>query len=291
MSGKQINLVQLNVAVLLWSGTAMFAKGIALPTEHIVCLRSLVGAMALLFFLVPRKLEIRLKAWRDYRIMALLGLLLCLHWLTYFQALKVSTAAVTIISLQTYPVFTALIEPFVFREKLRKIDVILALTVFVGILIMMPTLDLSNATTQGIALGLSSGIFFMIRNLMTRKYVQVYSGSTLMFWQMLFTGVVLLPVLFRGTKELTYSGNTLGLIVVLGVVFTALPHTLFTASFKHLSARTVGILSSVLPLYAAIMGYLVHAEMVTLRIAIGGLIILTSVIIETALSVKRNGGS
>ena len=48
MNPKTKNLIQLNAAVLIWGGTAMFAKGIALPVVDIICLRSLVAAAVLL---------------------------------------------------------------------------------------------------------------------------------------------------------------------------------------------------------------------------------------------------
>ncbi len=281
MKPKTANLIQLNAAVLIWGGTAMFAKGTAaIPVSHIISLRSLIAAAALLGFLIIRGDRIRVKA-GHYWIMLLLGVLLCFHWLTYFQALRVSTAAVAILALHTYPVFTAIIEPFIFGEKLRKIDIGLAVAVLAGVLIMTPEVSLSNTTTQGILLGVVSGLFFMARNLLTRKYVQEYSSSTLMFWQVLVTGVVLLPVFLVGSETPEYTPQTFGLLALLGVVFTALPHTLYSASFKNLSAKTVGILATLLPFYGAVMGYLIYDETVTLRTVIGGLLIFACIIFET----------
>ncbi len=286
MRPKQVSLIQLNVAVLMWGGTAMFAKGIALPVIDIICLRSLVGAAAMLLFLLVMRSPLRVHHARHYGLMAILGLVLCLHWLTYFQALRVSTAAVAILALHTYPVITALIEPFVFREKLRRSDIALAVLVFAGIVVMTPELSLSNATTQGIVLGVVSGLFFMVRNLLTRKYVHHYSSSALMFWQMLVTGLVLVPWLLMGPTHI--GPQTGGLLVLLGVVFTALPHTLFSASFKHLSAKTVGIIATLLPFYGAFFGYLIHDETLALRTVLGGLIVLIGIGFETLRSVKAS---
>ena len=263
----------------------MFAKAIALPVPHAICLRSLIGAAAMLLFLLAVKSPWRVNKTGHYGLMVALGLLLCLHWLTYFQALKVSTAAVAILALQTYPVITALIEPFLFRERLRKADVALAVLVLVGILIMTPKLSLSNSTTQGIVLGMVSGQFFMVRNLLTRKYVHQYSGSTLMFWQMLVTGLVLIPWLLTG--EWNCAPRTGGLLVLFAVVFTALPHTLFSSSLKHLSAKTVGIIATLLPFYAAFFGYLIHDETLAPRTAVGGLIVLVGIAFETLGHVRR----
>lgn len=284
MQPRQINLIQLNVAVLMWGGTAMFAKGVALPVPHIICLRSLIGAAALLAMLVVLKRPLRASGGRHYVLMVTLGLLLCAHWLTYFKALKVSTAAVGILALHTYPILTAIIEPFVFSERLRKSDIALAVAVFVGILVMTPTLSLSDMTTQGIVLGVVSGLFFMARNLLTRKYVHQYTSSVLMFWQMLVTGLVLLPWLL--VDRVPWAPGTGGLLLLLGVVFTAVPHTLFSASFKHLSAKTVGIIATLLPFYAAVLGYLIHDETLSFRTVAGGSVILAAIAFETVRSVR-----
>ncbi len=284
MQPRKISLIQLNVAVLMWGGTAMFAKGIALPVPHIICLRSLIGAAALVAMLAALRRPLKVGGGRHYVLMVTLGLLLCAHWLTYFKALKVSTGAVAILSLHTYPVITAIIEPFLFSERLRKSDVLLAVVVFIGIVIMTPAMSLSDATTRGIVLGVISGLFFMVRNLLTRAYVHQYTSSVLMFWQMLVTGLVLLPWLF--IDRAAWTPATGGLLLLLGVVFTAVPHTLFSASFKHLSAKTVGIIATLLPFYAAFFGYLIHDETLSLRTIVGGSIILAAIAFETVRSVR-----
>jgi len=289
MKPKTINFVQLNIAVLIWGGTSMFAKGIPLPVGYIICFRSLIAAVLLLVFLLASGRSMGLKRNGHYGVMTLLGILLCLHWLTYFKALKISTAAVAILSLHTYPVFTALIEPFVFGERLKKIDIATALVMFAGVLIMTPSISLSNTTTQSILLGIVSGLFFMARNLITRKYVQEYSSSLIMFWQILVTGTILVPLLFLPGKA-EYSPKIAGLFVLLGTVFTALPQTLFSASLKNLNAKTVSIIATLLPFYGAFLGYLIYDETLSLRIATGGMLIITCIVFETAKSVRDNEG-
>jgi len=286
MKPKTLNLIQLNVAVALWGGTAMFAKGVDLPISHIICTRSLIAAAALWMFMLAVKIPVRMNRPGHYGVILLLGVLLCLHWLTYFAALRISTAAVAILALHTYPVFTALVEPFVFGEKLRRIDIALAAIVLAGVLIMTPQLSLTNEITLGIVLGVVSGLFFMARNLLVRKWVKQYTSSTLMFWQVLVTGLVLVPVLAWPAKA-EYTLPVTGKLLLLGAVFTALPQTLFAASFANLSAKTVGILATLLPFYAAFWGYVIHNEAVTTRTAVGGAVILACILFETVRSVKQ----
>jgi drug/metabolite transporter (DMT)-like permease len=196
MKSKTTNLIELNLAVLIWGGTAMFAKGIALPLSHIMCVRYLFCAVSLLFFLFALRIPVRLERGKDYAVVAIVGILLCFNGLTLFKALRISTAAIAILSFYTYPVFTALLEPFVFGEKLRTSDIALAGFILVGILIMTPQFNFSNSTTQGVMLGVLSGLIFMARSLIIRKYVQEISSSVFMFWQAMVIGLILIPWLF-----------------------------------------------------------------------------------------------
>jgi drug/metabolite transporter (DMT)-like permease len=123
-----------------------------------------------------------------------------------------------------------------------------------------------------------------VRNLMTRKYVQEYASTSLMFWQMLVAGVVLVPWLFLNWSA--PSARSLGLIVLLGVAFTAVSHTLFAASFKNLSAKTASIVATLLPFYGALFGYLIYDETITSRTAVGGAIVLACIVTETILAAR-----
>jgi len=295
MKSRRGSLIQLNIAVLLWGGTSMFAKGVSLPIAHIICLRSLVAAAALFLFLVAIKASMRVKP-KHLWVMILLGAILCLHWLTLFFSLRISSGAVALLAFYTYPVATVLVEPILFREKLQKADIALAVGVFAGVLIMVPEVSLGNSTTAGIVVGIISGLFFMARNLITRGLVHEYAGSVLMFWQVIITGLLLLPVLFLRVPfvpslflsgDCDYATETIWLLLLLGVIFTAIPQTLFSASLKNLSAKTVGILAALQVFYVAVLGYFIHDEHVTLRTVVGGLIILACIVIETVKHVSK----
>ena len=265
----------------------MFAKGIPLPTLHVICLRGFIGAVGLWAFLLLMKTPILPVKRSHFGALILMGAFMCLHWLTYFAALKISTAAVAMLSLQTYPIFAAIIEPLIYREKIKRMDLVMVVGVFAGVLIMTPEFDLSNRTTQGILFGVVSGLLFTGRNLWTRKYIKVYSGSTLMFWQTLVTGVLLLPLLFV-SEEVDYSSKNMGLVALLAIVFTAFPQVLFSASLKNLRVTTVSVLATLLPFYGAILGFLFYKEVVTGRTALGGAFILSCVLLETLRNMKTD---
>jgi drug/metabolite transporter (DMT)-like permease len=237
MKPKTLSLFRVNSAVFLWGLTMMFPKGIAMSPQAIVFFRSLVSVAALAIFLKATGGRLGVKRPRDYWLMAVLGLLLCVHWVTLFTALQLAEAAIVVVALNTYPALITLVEPLAYGRLPRRMDVFLATVVLGGVLIMLPEVSLTNQVTLAIALVVGSGALFAMRNIFIRKYASHYTGSTLMFWQTLVAFLCMLP--FVPTTAEVYTARAVGLLVALGVVFTALPQSLYASGLRHLSAKTV----------------------------------------------------
>lgn len=281
---RRKSLIILNISVMMWAVTPLFADFIKLGPVHITCFRSVVAAIALGIFLSITKAPMLPKSRRGLGVLIVSGLLLCVHWITLFAAWQVSSVAVGIIALHTYPVMIALAEPILFKERFKAMDVVLAVVVFTGILVMLEKPSLDDPITQGVMFGVLSGLFYAIRTLISRRYIQSYSGSVLLFYQTTVVGIVLLPVTFA--LPAVYSGEMVWQFLILGAIFTAVPHTLNTMSLKHLSGKTNAIISTVLPLYAVILAMIVLGEFPEIRTYVGGGIILSAVIFETIKSLR-----
>jgi len=284
----------------------MFPKGIDMSPEGIVFFRALISAVALAIFIKATGGKLRVKQPKDYIVMGVLGLLMCVHWVTLFASLQMTEVAIAIIALNTYPALTAIAEPLAHGKWPKLMDVVLAVVVLVGVLFMLPEtnaggaagpvidlglfrvglpkIDFNDPTTVAVTLAVISGALFATRNIVIRKYAKGYGGSTLMFYQTLITTVCL--VWFIPTSAEVYTPRAAGLLLALGVVFTALPQSLYAAGLGHLSAKTVGILSLMQVLYGAFWGYMFFSETIDLRTAIGGAIILGCIMFETL----RNAG-
>ena len=280
MKARTRSLVELNVAVLLFAGTSLFAKIVPLPVPYIIFGRSAVAALALLAFSLLTRTSLRPASRGDLAVLLGLGVLLAAHWVTYFQAIRVSTVAVGTISLYAYPIVTVLAEPLVDRTRIRLTDALLALVVLLGIVILVDEFSLANTTSRGVLWGLGSAFLFTARNLVVRRFVQRYSGATLMLYQTAASAVVLLPaVAFTGGLGATVAEWQAFLL--LGTVFTALTQSLYAASLRHLSAKTVAIIATLLPLYSAILAAIVLGEIPSVRTVVGGVIVLAAVLYET----------
>ncbi len=277
MNKKSKNLVELHIATLILGSNGIFAKLIALPASQIIFWRSLIAAIAIGIYLLAKKKRIFLKEKRDYLIFVMLGIFVGIHWVTFFYSIQISNVAIGYLSLFTYPVMTAFLEPLLNHEKLEKRDILSALLVFVGVLVIVPELRISNIVTQGILWGVFSGLLYALRNIYCRASVKKYSGPLVMFYQFVITAVILLPSV-SGNFELHFK--SILLLLILGLVCTAFAHVLLANSLETLKAQTIGIVGSLQVAYSIIFAALLLSELPTIKTLIGGAIIMTAVFIE-----------
>ncbi len=204
----------------------------------------------------------------------LLGVILAIHWITFFHAIQVSSVAVGLLSFSTFPVFTALIEPWWFDERRRVIDMVTALLVFSGLAIMVYPVPAGGQVLKGALWGTVAGFTFAILSLLNRKWVRDYPPVTIAFMQNGFAALFLLPLaLARGGSV---SAGQMGLLVLLGVVCTALSHALFIRGLTFLRAQLASIIACLEPLYGIVFAYLLLDERPSLQTLAGGAVILVT---------------
>jgi drug/metabolite transporter (DMT)-like permease len=282
MPSSTKNLFQIHTAVFLFGLAGLFGKLVDLPSTIIVLGRVIFASIFLIIILLYFKQSIKLKKKRDYLHLAILGLVLAIHWVTFFQSIQVSTVAIGLLSFSTFPVFTTFLEPYFFKEKLRLNNIVIALITFGGIALVIPEFKLENNTTQGVLWGITSGFTFSILSILNRKYVKQYSSLVIAFYQDSIATLALLPFLFLINP--TFHTNDILLLILLGVVFTALAHTLFIKGLTAVKAQTASIIASLEPVYGIVFAALLLKEIPEARVMLGGLIILGTTLYATIRS-------
>lgn len=278
-STKPSGLIELHLAVLLFGGTALFSKLIPLSALDITFLRCIVAATVLGLLVKLSRKRLTLASKQDYLVAIGLGVIVSLHWVTYFAAMQLSSVAIGMIAFFTYPVMTVIAEPLLTGSKIKLLDMISGVLVLIGVILLIPEANLGNDTTLGIAIGIVSAILFTARNLLHKRYFSQYSGPHAMFYQTLVAVVFLMP--WHQTELNSISLEVWGLIILLGVAFTAAPHALFTSALRQLSAKTVGLVSCLQPFYGAMLALIILGEELNLNTVIGGTIIVATAIFET----------
>jgi len=279
------NLSILFLAALFISTSGALGKFIAMPTPVIIWWRSCLGMLALLGYCKYKKIPFIIFPKKERLAFLISALFLGAHWITYFYSLKMSNVAIGMLSLFTFPVMTALLEPLFGKEKFKPIHILLSLMILLGIYILAPEMDFGNSHFKGILLGLISALLYSLRNLILKQYTQSYNSSMLMMYQLGILTVVLIPVLF--TFDISGIKTQYPYMLLLGLMTTALGHTLFVKSLKNFSAATASIIGSIQPIFGIIIAFIFLSEIPTGKTLIGGLLILGTVVIESILSKKK----
>lgn len=266
----------LHSAVLLFALSGLFGKWLTLSPSLIVFGRAFFAAIALAIFIrIIKRQSLKLSR-KLLFAMALTGGILALHWLTFFQSIQISNVAIGLITFATFPVFVSILEPLFFKEPVRKNSLLQALLTLVGVALVLPLQELSVSVLEGIYWGVLSALLFAVLALLNRKYVQQVSAKHVAFYQNLFASIVLLPVVLLVDVEITRT--QLSLLIILGVIFTAVAHTLYNLALIRLRAATVSIAVSLEPIYGIVAAYVFLNEPLTLHMVFGvTLVILTNI--------------
>lgn len=278
------HILDLNLAMVLMSTSGALGRYIHMPPPVTIWWRCLLAALLLFAFCRWRKIDLAVNLPRDGAAFIIGALLLAGHWITYFYALQRSNVAIGMLSLFTYPVITSLLEPLLLKTKFNFLNMALAAIVLFGIYMLAPELDLSNSYTQGIAFGLLSSLLYSLRNLLLKTKVSRYHGSTLMFYQLAISAVLLIPMLFifDSSGIVDHWPATLAL----ALITTAIGHTLFVMELKHFSVSAASIISSSQPIYGIVIGMIFLDEIPHWNTVAGGALILATVVIESLRSIK-----
>lgn len=275
-STTRLSLIQLHFSVLLAGGAGLFAKFVEASPAVITCGRTLFGSAALAVVALLIQSDLRVRCRKDLLMLAGSGAILALHWFSFFVAIRVSTVAIGLLAFSSFPLFVTFLEPVIFRERLRGHDVITAVLVVLGLILVTPNWDLSNHLTQGVLWGVFSAFTYALLSLMSRWYVRVYPTVTVAFYQQAFAALCSLP--FALSWQGSISGRDLGLLILLGVVFTGLAQGLAVASLRHLRAQTVGVAYGMEPVYGVVFAWLMLHELPSARTLCGGALICGSVL-------------
>ena len=278
------NLVQLNFAVLIISTSGTLGRYIDLSVPVIIFLRAFIGGFFLYIFCKWKKLSFKINV-KDYKTIFFSGLLMGMHWITYFISLKLSSVAIGMLSVFTYPIITSFLEPIMLSSKFKKSNLLLGLMVLIGIYFLAPEISMKNDQFIAVGFGVISALCYSIRNIYMKAKSSEYEASILMVYQLIIVSVLLSPVFyFYDVKGL---GASLPAILILALLTTAIGHTFFVQSFRNFTISGASIISGVQPIYGIIIGMIVLGEYPGVKTIIGGAIILGTVLIESVRSFKE----
>ena len=273
--------LQIHFCVLLWGFTAILGKLISLGALQLVWWRMLIVSAVL--FCVP-------KVWREVRPMsgrlrgayAGVGMLVALHWLTFYAAIKLSNASVGVTCLAVSPAFISVLEPWLARRRFQARELLLGVAVVPGVALVVGGVPPSMHV--GIAVGILSALFVALFSSLNKRLAGPSHALAVTALE-LGAGTALLTVLAPfvahvGPAFPLPSARDAVLLGALALGYTLLPFSLALVALRNLSAFGAQLAINMEPVYTVLLAILFFGEQreLTLKFYGGVLLILSAVI-------------
>ena len=282
---------QVHLCVLLWGFTAILGKLITLPAQALVVWR--MALVCVFLALLP-------KVWRGVAAIkgkliltyAGIGVIVALHWLTFYGAIKLSNASVAVSCLALGSIFAALIEPLLTDKPWNKNELFIGIFAVPGVVLLVGGVPLSMHT--GIIVGVISAFLTSLFAVLNKRYVHDAEPESVTFIEMsagaLFLAVA--SVLYFGAEQtlMIPDSHDAILLLILALVCTLFPFILSLKALRHISAFSTQLALNLEPVYAIVIAalWLKEYKELTPQFYLGVSIILLAVFIQPAvLAIKR----
>jgi drug/metabolite transporter (DMT)-like permease len=256
---------QIHACVLLWGFTAILGKLITLPALALVCWRMALVALALYALKRVRRGLSELSP-RLRRRLAGIGVLVALHWLTFYGAIKLANASVAAACIGLAPVFLAVIEPWVMRTRFDRRELLLGVLVVPGVALVVGGVPV--AMHAGIVVGTVSAALVALFGALNKRYVEQAEPLTMTFVELGAGGLFL--CLAAGAWSLARGGadaaqwlpgaRDAALLLTLALACTLLPFALSLVALRQLSAFQAQLAVNLEPVYAVALAALLLGE-------------------------------
>ncbi len=255
--------LMMHAIVLAWGFTGILGKLIHLDFHRIVFFRMLIAALSLLLFLTLTGKKFYIKDKRSLLKVMGVGVVVVLHWLTFFKAIQISSVSVVVLCLSTTALHVSWLEPLIMRRKFSWIEFSLGLLMIFGVIFINSNID--GSQFSGMLWGLLSAFLsacFAVFNARLNK--DGISSSSLTVYEML-TGAVILLIWFGFEGKVNASlfamtVNDFAWLLFLGVVCTSVAFMLMIDVVYRIGAYTATLTVNLEPIYSIVLAIIILSE-------------------------------
>ncbi len=292
LKNKFKNQLHLHFIVFIWGFTAILGALISIDAIPLVWFRVLLASLVLFIFLKIRKIPFNENG-SDMIKLFFGGVLVALHWVTFFHAIKISTISTTLITLSSSAFFVVIFKPFFEKKKIEVYELLLAFLAVLGFVVIFYS---ETLYTKGILIALLSSMLVALFSVYNSKLIKSYRGSKIAFYELFFAGIFLTVILIVKND---FSGSYFQLsqsdwfyLLLLAVICTAYPFVVATNLLKKMSPFTIVLTNNLEPVYGIILALIIFGEkeQMSIQFYVGAAIIFSSVLLNGILKSRKFTG-
>jgi len=282
MLSKYRHHLLLHLIIFIWGFTGILGHVIKLEAYTIVWYRVFIAAFALAVVMPFIKSSFRVKSIKRLIQISIVGILVGLHWVSFYKAVQLSTASLGVLCLATTTLHVSWLEPIIMKRRFSWIEFLLSLVVVYGIYFVSGEIDPKQYIA--IVYGLASALFAACFAVFNTKLAEDTSPIQISFYEMLVAFIFLTGVLFFQGK-LDYSIFSMRWadfwwLLFLGVVCTSFAFLVVIQIMKRLGAFTVSLSINLEPVYTFLLAIFILNEndILSAKFYLGSVVIVLVVI-------------
>lgn len=288
-SAKFKNQLHLHFLVFIAGFTAILGELISLEAIPLVWYRMLIAGVLMFGFIKIKKISL-VVPFRTILKFFLAGIVIALHWITFFAAIKVSNISITLAMFSTGAFFASLIEPIFYKRKIIPYEIIFGLLVIAGVFMIMQT---EIKYLLGICLGITSAFFSSLFAVINGKFVAHHNASTISFYEFI-SGVFFISLYIAFSNDgfdASFFKLSIDDWLYLGILASVCTAYAFIASvyvMRYITPYSVVLTYNLEPIYGIFLALLFfpQTEVMPPIFYIGAALIICTVLMNALVKYK-----
>ena len=285
LKGINKHYLLLHLIVFIWGFSPVLGRFITVDAWQIVWFRVLISAFVTFIYLLISKQSILISK-KQFLQLSGVGLIIMVHWLAFYGAIKVSNISVTLVAFSTGTLFSSIIEPIFYKRSIRFYEVIIGLIIIGAIGLIF---SIETHFWLGIVLGMFAALTSSIFGVLNGILVKTIKPAVISFYELFaaFIGLTITLAVMQNFTPVFFnldSNSILGLLI-LSLVCTVFPFIASVNLSKYISPYTIVLTVNLETVYGIIWAILFYNENKEVKptFYLGVCIILAAIFLNTYL--------
>jgi len=287
---KRKNYLHLHFLVFIAGFTAVLGKVITIEAISLVWYRMFMAAIIMFIYIKVKKVDISITKKALVKL-SLAGVVIALHWITFFASIKLSNASIALAMFSTGAFFASIIEPIIYKRKLILYEIIFGIIVIIGIYLIVRN-ELNYII--GMCLGILSAFLSSLFAVLNGKFLEEHSATKISFYEFL-SGVAFISIVLLFSQDtLSWSFFDIGIenygyLFLLASICTAYAFIASVYVMRFISPYTVVLTYNLEPVYGITLAliFFPETEIMSSTFYLGAALILITVLLNAIFKGKR----
>ena len=285
-NAKLKNYLHLHFLVFIAGFTAILGELISIGSIPLVWYRMLIAGILMFIYIKFIRLKIKIDIRTMLRFFAA-GVIIALHWITFFEAIRQSNISITLAMFSTGAFFASFIEPLIYKRRIIWFEILFGLIVIIGVFLITQS---EIRYINGIILGVSSALFSSLFAVLNGKFIEKHSATVISFYEFIsgVTFITLFILIFKGGFSFEFfalSTSDWIYLIILASICTAYAFIGSIMVMKYISPYTVVLSYNLEPVYGITLALILFPETETMspQFYYGAILVLVTVLTDGIL--------